>query len=229
MQVRQTFIDILEDEVCLRCGPAPELKQPQQSSAVTSLFKFVSLQVGSQHTSRTRGVTCTVNQPSTSTLNALQLTPPIQEGLEIISHPPPPHCLPHHSSPGGTTGPRMQALSAYHTPIHTTPPPQPPAALLSSLLCPPCGLLASEQRSRQPRLHRFCLLRSALPLQKALQCPLVSRLSMTALKRFTATSTVTSPPYIFDLMFVCLSVCVSLKYLCQCVIVKQCVIFCMFY
>ncbi|KAE8277580.1 Homeobox protein NOBOX Homeodomain-containing protein [Larimichthys crocea] len=72
----------------------------------------------------------------------------------------------------------------------------------SSLLCQPCGLLASEQRSRQPRQRPCCLLRSALLLQKVLQCPLVSRLSMTALERFTATSTVTSPPYNFDSMFV---------------------------
>ena len=77
IQVRKVYIDILEDEVCLRCGPAPELKYPLQSSAVTSLFKSVSLQVGSQHTRRIREVTCTVNQPSTSMLSALQLTPPV--------------------------------------------------------------------------------------------------------------------------------------------------------
>ena len=32
----------------------------------------------------------------------------------------------------------------------------------------------------------------------------------------------TSPPYIFDLMFVCLCVCVFLKYLCQCVVCDAC-------
>ncbi len=169
--------------------------------------------MGSQRTSRTSGVACTANQPSTSMLSALQLIPAAWPVLEITIRPPPPQCLPLRSSLEGTTGPRMQTPSAHRTPIHTPPPPPATAPPPSSLLCPPCGPLASEQKSLRARLHPCCLLRSAQPLQIALQCPLVLRLNMTALERYTATSTATSPPYIFDCIFVCASV--FLKYLCK--------------
>lgn len=142
-------------------------------------------------------------------LSALQLITPAWEVHEITSPPPQPLYLPPHSSPEGTTNHHMQTLSTHHTPFRTPPPlPAAAAAPPSCLLCPPCGPLASEQKSLQPRLHPCCLLRSAQPLQIALQCPLVSRLSMTALERFTVTSTVTSPPYIFDYLIVSVSKCV---------------------
>ena len=159
-----------------------------------------SFQVGSLDTSRTRGVTCTTSRPCTSALSALHLTLPAWGLLEIASQPPPLRCLPHSTLRGTSASP-----SARHTSSHTPPPPPPPpaAAPPSSLLCQRCDPHTSERRAHQQRLHPCYILRSALPLQKALQCPLVSRLSTKAPERFTATSTATSRPYIFDSVCVC--------------------------
>lgn len=85
------------------------------------------------------------------------------------------------------------------TPVVAPPPLSPPL----SRLCQRCGPLASMQKSPPPKLLLCYLLRPAPLLRKVLQFPLVSRSSMTALKRFIAISTAISPLSIFDCTFVC--------------------------
>lgn len=142
--------------------------------------------------SHTHGVTRTTNQSCTSMLSALPHTMSVQD-LPNRLHQLPAFLCNHHSSQEETTSPHM-------CPRHALPPAPPLPSRPSQL----CGPPASQQRVHQPESHCFCLHRSVLYPQKALQCPLLSKLSMTAPKKCTATFTVTSPQYIFD----CVSVCI---------------------